>query len=207
MTLYNEMLRRRPDLVDILMRPFHYARHNVDRGNVQSWCQQPIFSFWEGCFACSYLRVLIDRAYALPELPDMTDLQREAMDYLEELAADPELHVKFRLEPGDMLFLNNWVTLHRRSEFQDDEDPAAAPASVANLAVRSQQPSAASGFSGQFRRHGGGRHPGRHACGGRIAVRQAEVADAATNATMGSLVDERSRWNGSSPATPALQNG
>ena len=22
-----------------------------------------------------------------------------------------------------MLFLNNWVTLHRRSEFQDDEDP------------------------------------------------------------------------------------
>ena len=206
MTLYNEMLRRRPDLVDILMRPFHYARHNVDRGNVQPWCQQPIFSFWEGRIACSYLRVLIDRAYAMPELPDMTDLQREAMDYLEELAADPELHVTFRLEPGDMLFLNNWITLHRRSEFQDDEDPELRRHLLRIwLSVPNSRPLHPD-FQADFAL-GGWRHPGRHACGGRIAVRQAEEADATTNATMGSLVDERSRWNGSSPATPALQNG
>ena len=122
--LYNEMLRRRPDLVDVLMQPFYYQRHNVDTGNDLLWCQQPIFSFTEGHFACSYLRVLIDRAYAASEIPEMTDLQREALDYLEELASDPELHVAFYLEPGDMLFLNNWVTLHRRSEFIDHQDLA-----------------------------------------------------------------------------------
>ncbi len=122
--LYNEMLRTRPDLVEALMQPVYYLRHNVDTGNAQTWCQQPIFSFCDGHFACSYLRVLIDRAYASPELPDMPADLREAMDYLDQLADQPEMHVAFYLEPGDMLFLNNWVTLHRRTEFQDHEDPS-----------------------------------------------------------------------------------
>lgn len=121
MTVYNEMLARRPDLVEVLMQPFYSRRHNVDTGNQRSWCQQPVFSFCEGHFAASYLRVLIDRAYELPELPDMTVEQREALDMIEAIAAEPELHVSFDLERGDMLFLNNWVTLHRREEFVDHE--------------------------------------------------------------------------------------
>lgn len=123
MTVYNEMLVRRPDLVEVLMRPFYSRRHNVDRGNQRPWCEQPVFSFCEGHFAASYLRVLIDRAYEMPELPDMTAEQREALDMIESIAAEPELHVSFDLERGDMLFLNNWVTLHRREEFEDYEEP------------------------------------------------------------------------------------
>ena len=124
MTVYNELLHRAPEAVEALSRPFFYLRHNVDSGNDRPWCRQPIFSFCEGRFACSYLRVLIDRAYQSPELPDMTDEERTALDLLEETAADPTLHVQFRLEPGEMLFLNNWVTLHRRDEFVDHVDPA-----------------------------------------------------------------------------------
>jgi hypothetical protein len=122
-TLYNEMLRRRPDLVHVLLQPYFYQRHNVDTGNDTPWCRQPIFSFQEGHFAASYLRVLIDRAYQMPELPPMTDLQREALDYLDDLAADPTLHTTFRLETGDLLLLNNWVTFHRRNEFEDYAEP------------------------------------------------------------------------------------
>jgi hypothetical protein len=29
------------------------------------------------------------------------------------------MHASFMQQPGDLLFLNNWVTLHRRSEFED----------------------------------------------------------------------------------------
>ncbi len=29
------------------------------------------------------------------------------------------MHAGIRQQPGDMLFMNNWVTLHRRSEFED----------------------------------------------------------------------------------------
>lgn len=119
MTVYNEILRRRPELIDLLMQPYYSRRHNVDTGNTKPWCQQPIFSFCEGHFAASYLRVLIDRAYEMPELPEMTAEQREALDLIETIAAEPELSVSFDLHRGDVLLLNNWVTLHRREEFED----------------------------------------------------------------------------------------
>lgn len=122
-TLYNELLRRRPDLVDVLMRPFYYQRHNVDPANKFAYYQQPVFSIYQGHFAAQLLRVLIDRAYQSGEVPPMTDLQREALDALEALAEDPACHICFRQQPGDMVLLNNLVLLHRRSEFEDDPDP------------------------------------------------------------------------------------
>lgn len=118
-TLYNEMLARRPDLVKVLCQPYYYQRHNVDLANENPFTQQPIFSFFENRFASNFLRVLIERAYASGEVPAMTAVQCEALDYLEELAADPELHVTFHQQEGDLLLLNNWVTYHRRTEFED----------------------------------------------------------------------------------------
>jgi len=121
-TLYNEVLRRRPELLEELMRPYYYQRHNVDTGNELPYCRQPIFSFCDGHFAGSFLRVLIERAYGSNDLPEMTARQREALDFLEEVAEDPDLYVRVRQQPGDILLLNNWVTLHRRTEFEDYPD-------------------------------------------------------------------------------------
>ena len=123
MALYNEILERRSDLLAVLREPFYYLRHTVDDGNDQPWCRQPVFSFCEGYFAANLLRVLIDRAHAHPDLPDLTPEQIEALDLVESLASDPALHATFRQEPGDMVFLNNWVTLHKRSAFEDWPEP------------------------------------------------------------------------------------
>ncbi|MEC5126034.1 TauD/TfdA family dioxygenase [Verrucomicrobiales bacterium BCK34] len=119
--LYNEIAARRPDLLEILKQPFVYKRHTVDLANALSFCEQPIFSFTEGHFACSFLRVLIDRAHADPELPDLSPEQIEAMDFLEAVADEPGQAFHFRQEPGDILLLNNWITLHRRSSFEDHD--------------------------------------------------------------------------------------
>ena len=121
--IYNELLQRRPDLVDVLMQSYRYQRHNVDCGNELPYYEQPIFSIYEGHFAANLLRVLIERAYAAPDSPPMSDLQREALDTIEQLADDPEMQVSFRQQPGDIVLLNNWVTLHRRSEFVDHVQP------------------------------------------------------------------------------------
>jgi len=121
--LYNRISSERPDLLAELLRPYPYQRHNVDRGNATAYCYQPIFSFCDGFFATSFLRVLIDRADASGEVPSLTDLQREAIDYLEQTAEDRKLQYRFQLERGDMLFLNNWTTLHRRTEFIDWPEP------------------------------------------------------------------------------------
>lgn len=120
--VYNAIKAERPDLLEVLSTPFHYKRHTVDTANNLAFCQQPIFSFCDGFFACSFLRVLIDRAYASDDTPVMTDLQRESLDYLEAVAERPDMHVRFYQSRGDIVLLNNWATLHRRSEFQDHDD-------------------------------------------------------------------------------------
>ena len=120
--LYNEILKRRPDLMEQLTQPYFYKRHNVDSGNDLAYIKQPIFSIHEGHFAANYLRVLIERAYNSPDIAEMTALQREALDYVDELAEDPSLHVRFRQEPGDIVLLNNFVTFHRRDEFEDFDE-------------------------------------------------------------------------------------
>jgi alpha-ketoglutarate-dependent taurine dioxygenase len=117
--VYDAIAEQRPDLLDVLKQPFFYKRHTVDLGNDRPWCQQPIFSFCEGHFACSFLRVLIERAHADPSLPSLSPLQIEALDFLEATAADPALFLRFRQHRGDLLLLNNWVTLHRRTAFED----------------------------------------------------------------------------------------
>ena len=121
--IHNHLVENEPGLIKYLYEPFYYRRHNVDTGNELPYCRQPIFSVTEGKFACNLLRVLIDRAYAMPELPDMSEEQKRALDAIEETASLPEMHFNFRQRPGDILFLNNWTTLHRRSEFIDFPEP------------------------------------------------------------------------------------
>ena len=120
--VYNRILATRPDLLRVLLQPFYYKRHNVDLGNESPFTQQPIFSIYQGHFAANFLRVLIERAYADEATPQMTPQQREALDFLETTAADPSLSITFRQEVGDVLLLNNFVTLHRRTEFKDNID-------------------------------------------------------------------------------------
>lgn len=118
--VYNEILSTRPDLLEVLSQPFYYQRHNVDLGNEHPFTQQPIFSIHRGHFAANFLRVLIERAYDHPTTPEMTAKQREALDYLETVAARPSLNATFRQAAGDVVLLNNFVTFHRRTEFDDD---------------------------------------------------------------------------------------
>jgi len=121
-SVYNQILQERPDLLELLTGPYYYKRHNVDTGNDTPYCQQPIFSFREEKFASAYLRVLIDRAYQDPQVPAASEQQIEALNFIDEVAARPEMHVEFRQEAGDILLLNNWITYHRREAFVDHED-------------------------------------------------------------------------------------
>ena len=43
--VHKEILARRPDLLEELYRPWYYKTHNVDVGNDDPWCRQPITEF------------------------------------------------------------------------------------------------------------------------------------------------------------------
>jgi hypothetical protein len=82
-----------------------------------------VFSFRENHFACCLLRVLIERAHAHTDLPDLTSRQIEALDIVEEIAAAGVHRVRFRQRPGDLIWLNNWLILHKRHAFTDWDEP------------------------------------------------------------------------------------
>lgn len=117
--VYNRILAERPDLLKVLLQPFYYLRHTVDGGNEHPWCRQPVFSFQDGHFACCFLRVLIERAARDERLADLTPQQTEALDLVESIADEPGMHLRFRQQRGDLLYMNNWIVLHRRTAFVD----------------------------------------------------------------------------------------
>jgi hypothetical protein len=119
----NTIKIERPELHNILCQNFPYKTHTIDEANPLLFCEQPIFSWRDGFFACSYLRILIDRADQDPNCPSLSDIQREALDYMDSVCERKELQTSFTLQRGDVLFLNNWTTLHRRTAFEDYEKP------------------------------------------------------------------------------------
>ena len=120
----NIIFTERPDLHLILKQKFPYKRHIVDKGNQKPYVMQPIFSEFNGYFACSYLRVLIDRADKDKNCPSLSEKQRNALDFLDEVCERDELQLKFTMESGEILLLNNWTLLHRRTAFEDYLDSA-----------------------------------------------------------------------------------
>jgi hypothetical protein len=120
-TLYNTMLESRPDLVEALTRDF-YRSHNgeVSPGELPYW-KQPIFSFAEGYFSAIGAGAAIEKALRLSGVPPLTAIQREAIDYYRDNVADIAADIEFC--PGDIQFLNNYVTLHSRRHFEDWPQP------------------------------------------------------------------------------------
>jgi hypothetical protein len=120
--LYNEMLRRRPDLAIALGGQFYRSRSGeIPPGETEPWVRQPVFAFHEGYFAARGVSAAIEKAQALPGVPPLTDLEREAMRMFRDLAV--ELAVGIPFERGDVFYLFNHVTLHSRTAFEDWPEP------------------------------------------------------------------------------------
>lgn len=121
-TIHNEILRRRPDLLELLYRPFYHARTAWETGEENSYYPLPIFTYYQGHFAMRYLRHFIKMAQDIPGVPKITDAQVEALDLLESIANDSEFCADMEFEVGDIQFLNNFVSLHSRTGYEDYPD-------------------------------------------------------------------------------------
>jgi len=120
---HNELLEKRPDLLEPLYEGYQFAtREAIRRGQELTPYTVPVFSYVDGELSCYYNRAYIDHAeqFTGPIPPKL----REAMNYLNEFFARDENVLTFMLEPGDMAFWHNFTVLHSRTHFEDDDDPA-----------------------------------------------------------------------------------
>ncbi len=115
----NAILARRPDLHGLLYQDYHRTREGEERGGDRRWYALPVFGVREGRFTSQYSRTFVEAAQRIDGIPKLTPAQDEALDFLAEVSE--ELCCEMELEPGDIQLLNNHVTYHARTAFQDDE--------------------------------------------------------------------------------------
>jgi hypothetical protein len=123
LSIYNELVRRHPEHVARLMRGYYYDRRGDHAPGEPPVSPEriPVFSFHNGLLHCCYNRLNIDLAPAKTgEKLEPEDVA--ALDAVEAIAKDPEVHMKMVMNKGDMQFVNNFVTLHSRTEFADRPD-------------------------------------------------------------------------------------
>ncbi|WP_207459269.1 TauD/TfdA family dioxygenase [Azospirillum sp. SYSU D00513] len=122
-TLFNEMRRRRPDLLRLLLQPIATDRRGEVPEGQKPYFEIPVFNWHAGLLSAIYQRQYIDSAQRFPDAPRITPELKEALDLLDGLTNDPDLHFTMVLEPGDMQFVFNHTLLHDRTGFEDWPEP------------------------------------------------------------------------------------
>lgn len=122
-TLYNEVLRRRPDLAPLLFEPWHNDWRKQDPDAPANTYETPMVSYVDGVFSAYIGAKMILSAQRYPEVPRLTEAQHELLVMIDEICEEPgiALHMDFR--PGDMQWLLNYAALHNRTEFADYPEP------------------------------------------------------------------------------------
>lgn len=125
MAVHDEIKRRRLDLLELLLQPFHYSFQGAQAPGDAEWFQCPVFGFRDGQFASRHNRKNVDAAHRDfgERIGQLSAPQREALDLYEEVVRDPRLCFSMELEPGDIQLLNNHVTVHSRTAFEDWPEP------------------------------------------------------------------------------------
>jgi hypothetical protein len=122
-SVFNSVLERRPDLVDLLFEPFSFDLYEQQAEGTDPYFVAPLCRDDDGRLSTYYIRFAIEQAQRHADVPRLTDRQIEVLDLVDTLAAGDELRLDMDFEPGDMQFLKNSVILHSRTSYVDDEDP------------------------------------------------------------------------------------
>jgi hypothetical protein len=121
--VHNEIVRTRPDLAEELYRPMPWSWMGNEPKGAKPWYMQPIYSMRDGKFAGRYVRGHLRQAQKMPDTPKLTAKQIEALDTLDATTAREEFRLSMMFEPGDIQFVNNHITYHARTHFEDWPEP------------------------------------------------------------------------------------
>ena len=119
-SVYNELLRRRPDLVDRLYQPF--LMDTKGEGGVRYIPVRPC-CFDEGRLRTFYHTDYFRSALDFDGKPTLSAEDRALLDLYNEIADSPDFYLDMDLDPGDVQLLSNHTVLHARTEYEDYPEP------------------------------------------------------------------------------------
>ncbi len=119
MAMYNEMAKRRPDLVRLLFEPMPTDRRGEIPEGKKPYFEIPVYNDHAGYLSALYSRTYINSGQRFPEVRRLAQEDVEALDMFDDLANDADLRLDMEFRPGDMQFLHNHTILHDRTAFVD----------------------------------------------------------------------------------------
>lgn len=123
LSIYNRMREERPDLLERLFDPIATDRRGEIPPGAKPYMEIPVLSWHAGHLTVFYQRQYIESAQRFDDAMRLTPEHVAALDMLDALANDPDMHLRMRLRPGDMQFVYNHSQLHDRTDFVDWPDP------------------------------------------------------------------------------------
>ncbi|MCP5025654.1 MAG: TauD/TfdA family dioxygenase [Actinomycetia bacterium] len=123
-SVYNEVLRRRPDLADLWFDEWYYDRRNEEQPGQDPFFRTRLATWNDGMLAIRYVRSFLESALRHEAVPPMTGRQIEFLDLVDEIANEPGFALQIDFRPGDIQFVCNYSTFHSRTAYDDHDDPA-----------------------------------------------------------------------------------
>lgn len=117
--VHNEILRRRPDLMELLYRPMPVSWQSNQLPGEPPWYPMPVYGRAGDDVACAYVSTNILLAHQNAGAPPLTEAQIEAVRYVGQVAREPGFGLMRHFGPGTMLFVNNQTVFHLRTAFTD----------------------------------------------------------------------------------------
>ena len=118
--VWNEIVTNHPEYMKPLMNGYIYM--NVEEGGDFSTYRVPVYSIDNGVVSCRILRNTIESARRMGHAK-YDELETAALEYMDGLVNRDDLRLDMMLQRGDMQFINNYTTLHSRTEFEDYPEP------------------------------------------------------------------------------------
>lgn len=122
-TAYRFMHDRRPDLAQRLFDVVATDRRGEQPEGQDPWFEIPVLSWFDDKLTVVYQRTYIDSAARFPGAPRLEPQHAQALDLLDAVVNEPDVHLSMELEPGDIQFVYNHSLLHDRTAFVDHPEP------------------------------------------------------------------------------------
>ena len=120
-TIHNRILQERKDLLDIFYEKFYFDKRGEFKDGESPTVFQPIFELKNKKLFFRYLRNYIDAGHDIQNQP-LSQPQKDALTYLDNLMRMEDITLKYDLKPGDMVFSDNHWVVHGRTSFEDYDD-------------------------------------------------------------------------------------
>ena len=120
-TIHNKIYEERNDSLHMFYEKFHFDKRGEFKDGESPTVFEPIFMFKDKRLYFRYLRDYIDAGHDIQNQP-LSESQKTALTYLDNLMRRDEMIMRYDLKPGDMVFSDNHWIIHGRTPFEDHDD-------------------------------------------------------------------------------------